>query len=72
MFQFHYSYDDDEDDNDDHDDHDVGDKGDYDDNDNDDEDDLGQDANDRSLSGVDAGQNKSKTCDDHRKHVGFL
>ena len=67
MFQFHYSYDDDEDDNDDHDDHDVGDN-----NDNDDEDDLGQDANDRSLSGVDAGQNKSKTCDDHRKHVGFL
>ena len=42
------------------------------DDDDDDNDDLGQDANDRSFSSVDARQNKSKTCEDYRNHVSFL
>ena len=40
--------------------------------DQDDNDDLGQDANDRSSSSVDARQNKGKTCEYHHNHVSFL
>ena len=41
-------------------------------NDDNDVDDLSQDSNDRSFSSVDTRQNKSKTCEDHHNHVGFL
>ena len=61
----------DDDDNDNDDDNNEDDHN-NDDNDDNDEDDLGQDANDRSLSGMNARQNRSKTCQDHHKHVGFL